>query len=65
MTDGIPGLHLTVKATAIPASMGDEPGANKLFDDTWMRRLEQFGYDRARGTSPWDEFVAPYARPPH
>lgn len=60
---GIPGLRVEVHATAIPAAMASDPGADKRFNDGWMHRLEQFGYDRARGAKPWDDFIAPYARP--
>jgi hypothetical protein len=35
--------------------MSKEKGADKLFDDAWMRRLEQFGFDRAVGATPWDQ----------
>ena len=65
VSSGISGMQLEVRATAIPQNMATEPGADKLFDDAWMRRLEQFGYDRARGASSWDTFIVPYARPPH
>lgn len=63
VSTGIPGLRVEVHATAIPAALAGEPGADKRFDDRWMHRLEQFGYDRARGAAPWDDFIAPYARP--
>jgi len=63
VSTGVPGIRLEVRATAIPSTLADEPGADKLFDEVWMRRLEQFGYDRARGAAPWDDFIAPYARP--
>jgi predicted acylesterase/phospholipase RssA len=57
----LPSLHMEFRATTIPAGLSGEPGADKFFDGTWMRRLEEFGYDRARGSDPWDE--APRASP--
>ncbi len=51
----IPGLKLELHSTSIPAAVSKEKGADKLFDDAWMRRLEQFGFDRAVGDTPWDE----------
>jgi predicted acylesterase/phospholipase RssA len=51
----IPGLKMRLRSTSIPAVMSKEKGADKLFDDAWMRRLEQFGFDRAVGLTPWDE----------
>jgi hypothetical protein len=50
----IPGVKLELRSTSIPAVMSKEKGADKLFDDAWMRRLEQFGFDRAVGATPWD-----------
>jgi predicted acylesterase/phospholipase RssA len=64
VSSGIPGLRMEVRTTAIPTAMADEPGARKLFDDAWMRRLEQFGYDRARGANPWDIVIPAPARQP-
>ncbi|GEM_PF-3205608 len=43
--------------------LATEPGANMLFDEAWMLRLERLGYERARSTSPWDEIGSPYERP--
>ena len=42
----------------------NDPAAMKLFDRDFMHRLEQMGFDRARGASPWDASVpTPYMRP--
>jgi hypothetical protein len=61
---GVPGLRMQVRYTAIPSELAGEPGAAALADEAWMRRLEQLGYDRALGTTPWDQIVSPYRRPP-
>ena len=47
---GVGGLRMQLKITNIPPSWrrgqrGDD------YDDTWMSRLEQVGYDRALGDS--------------
>ena len=59
----IPGLRLEARYTAIPVALSMEPAASKLFDKGFMQRLETLGYERARGTTPWDSTITPYARP--
>jgi hypothetical protein len=59
----VPGLRMEVRYTAVPAELSTAPGAAKLFDRAWMRRLEQLGYDRAQSASPWDEVPSPFERP--
>lgn len=60
---GVPGLRMEVRYTAIPSELAGEPGAAALADESWMRRLEQLGYERALGPTPWDEITSPYRRP--
>lgn len=60
----VPGLTLDVRIAAPASSLATEPGADKLFDKAWMTRLEQIGYDQARGASPWDSTWSSYVRPP-
>lgn len=60
----VPGLRLTLRYTAVPSALSLEPGADKLFDEAWMRRLDALGYERARGVTPWDVIPSPYERPP-
>lgn len=60
---GVPGLRMELHHTAVPAELSTAPGANKLFDAAWMRRLEQLAYDRARGPAPWDSLPSEYERP--
>ncbi len=64
VTTDVPGLTMQVRVTAVPSALASEPGADRLFDRAWMLRLEQLGYDRARGDQPWDEIVSPFMRPP-
>lgn len=59
----VAGLRVEMRYTAIPSELASEPGAAALFDEDWMLRLEKFGYERARGASPWDEITSPYQRP--
>ena len=59
----VPGLRMEFRYTAIPNVLGNDPGAAKLFDTPFMRRLETLGYERARGANPWDTAVSPYALP--
>ncbi|MEO6525015.1 MAG: patatin-like phospholipase family protein [Gemmatimonadaceae bacterium] len=60
----VPGLRMELRYTAVPAELSREPGANKLFDADWMRRLDTLGYERARSASPWDALPSAYERPP-
>ena len=59
VTSGVPGLRMEVHATTIPQSLAGEPGLSSLFDADWMVRLEAFGYDRARGSAPWERVTIP------
>lgn len=50
----VPGLRMEFRATVIPAELATEPGASALFNRNWMLLLEELGYQRAQGASPWD-----------
>ena len=54
---------MEVRFTAIPEQYQNTPGAEKLFDEAWMQRLESIGYARGQGAAPWDKVVSPYERP--
>lgn len=60
----IPGLTIDLKVAELPASLSMEPGAAKLFDKAFMRRLEDVGTAKARSANPWDTIPSAYARPP-
>jgi hypothetical protein len=62
VTGGVRGLRMQLHVTMIPPELADEPGAESLYDATWMLRLEQIGYERARGESAWDRVVVPRDR---
>lgn len=47
------GLTMQMRYTAVPDAWSGEPGAMELFDETYMRKLEAFGYARALGEAPW------------
>ena len=59
----VPGLKLEMRFTAVPSELSTEPGASALFDEAWMIRLEELGFQRARSASPWDQVASPYERP--
>jgi hypothetical protein len=59
----VPGLKVEMRYTSIPSELATEPGANMLFDEAWMLRLEKLGYERARSKRPWDDIGSPYQRP--
>jgi hypothetical protein len=62
VTGGVRGLRMQLHVTMIPPELAEEPGAESLYDATWMLRLEQIGYERARGESAWDRVVVPRDR---
>lgn len=63
VSTGIPGLRMQYRVALLPASEALEPGASKLFDRAFMRRLEELGVAKARGTAPWDAIPSAYERP--
>ncbi len=60
----VPGLRMQVRIAQPHATLVDEPGAQKLFDKSWMLRLEQIGYEQSLSPSPWDSISSSYERPP-
>jgi predicted acylesterase/phospholipase RssA len=59
----VPGLSMEMRFTAIAPELENDPAARKLFDEGWMRKLEQIGFERAQSAMPWDQIVSPYRRP--
>ncbi|MFN8574957.1 MAG: patatin-like phospholipase family protein [Gemmatimonadaceae bacterium] len=57
----VPGLRMELRVTYVPNAMATEDGAQALFNGPFIRRVEQFGYDRARGDAPWDIVERPAA----
>lgn len=62
VSGGLRGLRMQLHVTMIPAELAEEPGAGAIYDPAWMLRLEQIGYERARGESAWDRVVVPRDR---
>jgi hypothetical protein len=62
VSGGVRGLRMQLRVTMIPPELAEEPGANATYDPAWMLRLEQIGYERARGESAWDRVVVPRDR---
>ncbi len=64
VTAGVPGLTMEMKYTALPLEITDEAPKGALFNQAFMKRIDQYGFERARGSSPWDVLpVSSYARP--
>jgi hypothetical protein len=63
MSADVPGLRMEFQYTAIPVDLASDPGARKLFDAGFMRRLDALGAERAGGATPWDAPISSYARP--
>ncbi|HYW32121.1 MAG TPA: patatin-like phospholipase family protein [Gemmatimonas sp.] len=59
----IPGLTMELKVTELPSYVASEPGASKLFQKEFMRRLEDLGVAKAGSATPWDAIPSAYARP--
>ncbi len=59
----IPNMTMTFKSTAIPSELANEPGAQELFNQKWMKRLEALGEERAGSLEPWDKLEPAFARP--
>ncbi len=60
---GVPGLRLDVRVAMLPAWLALEPGASDLFDDQFMKRLDDIGFEKARSASPWDIIPSAFSRP--
>ncbi|BAH40778.1 MAG TPA: hypothetical protein DGD08_18145 [Gemmatimonas aurantiaca] len=60
---GVPGLKLEFKLAALPSSESMSPGAQKLFEQKFMQRLDSIGYAKATGATPWDSIPSAYRRP--
>ena len=63
VSTGVPGLRVEFRVATLPSEQALLPGAQKLFDRNFMRRLDALGFSKARGASPWDAVPSAYARP--
>lgn len=59
VTNDVPGVRMELRVTYLPNSLSTEPGAQALFDGPFIRRVEQLGFERAQGTTPWDIIERP------
>lgn len=63
VTTGGTGLRVEFRVATLPAEQALVPGAEKLFDRTFMHQLDSLGFAKARGASPWDPVPSAYVRP--
>ncbi len=63
VTAGVPGLRVEVHMATLPSELSMTPGANSLFESSFMARLDSAGFAKARSTKPWDVAPSAYARP--
>jgi predicted acylesterase/phospholipase RssA len=63
VTAGVPGVKLELKVAALPSSESVVPGAQKLFEQKFMQRLDSIGYAKATGRTPWDSIPSAFRRP--
>jgi predicted acylesterase/phospholipase RssA len=63
VTASVPGMRLEFRAATQPPEWALEPGAAKLFDRDFMKRLDEWGYAKARSAAPWDVVPSAYIRP--
>lgn len=59
----VPGLRLEMRVTAIPSEQSVAPGADKLFNRSFMQRLDSLGFARAQSGNPWDVVPSAFVRP--
>lgn len=59
----VPGLRLEMRVTAIPSEQSVAPGADKLFNRSFMQHLDSLGFARAQSGSPWDVVPSAFVRP--
>lgn len=58
------GIEMAVHYTAVPQDMAIKVALKKIVDPSLMKKLHQYGYERARGELRWDDLpLSPYQRP--
>jgi predicted acylesterase/phospholipase RssA len=62
VTTGVPGMRMEFHAATQTPDWALEPGADALFDRGFMKRLDAWGYAKARSASPWDAVPSAYIR---
>lgn len=62
VTGTVPGLQMSFRYTGVPAELSTHVSLLRLVDPELMKRLDQAGYERARGKQPWDAMpLSPYS----
>jgi predicted acylesterase/phospholipase RssA len=60
---GVPGVRMQLHVAALPSALSTAPGAQQLFEQAFMSRLDSVGYAKARGATPWDVVPSAFVRP--
>jgi predicted acylesterase/phospholipase RssA len=58
VSDRVPGVRMQVRVAAIPSEESRSPGANALFAQPFMQRLDSLGFRLAQSASPWDSLAS-------
>jgi len=64
VSDRVPGLRMQVRVAAIPSEESMVPGAEALFEQHFMQRLDSLGFSKAQSATPWDALTpSAFTRP--
>lgn len=64
VTAGLPGLRVEFRVATTPSGEALVPGADKLFDRAFIKRLDSLGFQKATGGAPWDVLPDAFRRSP-
>lgn len=59
----VPGVRMQVHIATLPSELSTAPGAQALFEQAFMARLDSLGYAKARSATPWDGIPSAFVRP--
>jgi predicted acylesterase/phospholipase RssA len=59
----VPGVRMQVHIATLPSELSTAPGAQALFEQAFMARLDSLGYAKARSATPWDAIPSAFVRP--
>lgn len=66
VSTGVPGLKISLNIASIPSEFANDSSNQQVINDAWMKKMEEYGYQRGKGDRPWDESINhPFARPLH
>ena len=63
VSEQVPGVRMDLRMSLLPSGESLVPGAQKLFDQRFMQRLDSIGFAKARSAMPWDVVPSAYVRP--